>query len=257
MVRRVSVALSALPALLLLAAGAALAQEAPPPSGETPEPEGSAVQREVDRLAKEAGAKEAAAKERGEPLRLPEVFVNGTASPAGVPEVPLDHPLVGTLARRLVWTFRSNGDARAAIWSGGRLVDAGDRELDVPGGSEVELWHPIGRAVDDVIAWRRWIEAHEIRQPFKQAHREIYLLTDAERQTRTYSNRFAAHVLRQHQYHALCAARGWKNRLRLMVDDAYPPTCRDLVPWGLRAEYWVEGAGTAYGTDTNESATPP
>ena len=46
------------------------------------------------------------------------------------------------------------------------------------------------------------------RQPFKQAHREVYLLTDAERNTRTYSNRFAAHIIRQHQFNALCAARG-------------------------------------------------
>jgi len=61
------------------------------------------------------------------------------------------------------------------------------------------------------------------------------------------------HVLRQHQYNALCAARGWKNKLRLMVDDTYPPASRELPHWGLRAEYWVEGAGTEYGTDTNES----
>ena len=43
-----------------------------------------------------------------------------------------------------------------------------------------------------------------------------------KRNTRTYSNRFAAHVLRQHQFHALAAARGWRNRLRLMVDDYVP-----------------------------------
>lgn len=54
------------------------------------------------------------------------------------------------------------------------------------------------------------------------------LLTDAERRTGTYSNRFAAHVLRQHQFSNLCAARGWKNRLRLMVDDAFPPAAREL-----------------------------
>jgi hypothetical protein len=165
----------------------------------------------------------------------------------------LDHPLVGTIARRLIWTVTTNGDTRAGVWSGDGLVDASDRRLDVPNDSEIELGHPIGRPIEDVLAWRQWIESHEIRQPFKQAHREVYLLTDAERQTETYSNRFAAHVLRQHQYNALCAARGWKNRLRMMVDDAYPPTFRELPEWGLRAEYWIEGAGTDFGTDTNES----
>lgn len=90
-------------------------------------------------------------------------------------------------------------------------------------------------------------------QPFKQAHRELYLLTPAEEQTRVCSNRFAAHLLRQHQFNALCAARGWKNKLRLMVDDEYPPATRWLPQWNLRAEYWIEGAGTEYGTDTLES----
>jgi hypothetical protein len=106
-----------------------------------------------------------------------------------------------------------------------------------------------------VLAWRDWLATCEIQQPFKQAHREIYLLTDAERTTRVYSNRFAAHIIRQHQFNALCAARGWKNQLRLMVDDEYPPAQRLLPLWGLRAEYWVEGAGDIYGTDTNEAGT--
>jgi hypothetical protein len=55
-----------------------------------------------------------------------------------------------------------------------------------------------------------------------------YLVTDAERRTERYSNLFAAHILRQHQFNALCGARGWKNKLRLMVDDEYPPASREL-----------------------------
>ena len=186
--------------------------------------------------------------------RLDAMFLLEKRWPAAVwRERYLDHPLIGTLARRLIWTFTANGSTSAGAWAGAAIVDVSDNPLDVPNDAEVELWHPIGRSIEDVLAWRQWIETHEIRQPFKQAHREVYLLTDAERNTETYSNRFAAHVLRQHQYNALCAARGWKNKLRLMVDDTYPPASRDLPHWGLRAEYWVEGAGTEYGTDTNES----
>ncbi len=40
-----------------------------------------------------------------------------------------------------------------------------------------------------------------------------------------------------------------------MVDDTYPPAHRLLPQWNLRAEYWVEGAGTEYGRDTNETGT--
>ncbi|WP_328468335.1 DUF4132 domain-containing protein [Streptomyces sp. NBC_00448] len=164
----------------------------------------------------------------------------------------LDHPLVGTLARRLLWTV----DGRACGWADGGLRTLTDDGLGpVDAAATVELWHPVGREPAEVVAWREWLERHEITQPFKQAHREVYLLTDAERATRTYSNRFAAHVLRQHQFHSLAAVRGWRNKLRLMVDDTYPPAVRELPQWGLRAEYWIEGTGDEYGADTTESGS--
>ena len=167
----------------------------------------------------------------------------------------LDHPLVGAIARRLIWRFESEGRAVDGAWLDGRLVDVDDQPLgDLKEAATVSLWHPIDRSVEEVTAWRDWLDRHQVRQPFKQAHREVYVLTAAERDgTRTYSNRFAAHVLRQHQYHALCAARGWRNRLRLMVDDTYPPTSKDLPEWGLRAEFWVEGVGDDYRQDVTES----
>jgi hypothetical protein len=161
----------------------------------------------------------------------------------------LDHPLVGTLARRLIW---ASGGA-AFIWCEGKFVDQNDSPIKLAAEAEISLWHPIDRPVEEVVGWRASIERHEVRQPFKQAHREVYLVTDAERRTATYSNRFAAHILRQHQFNALCAARGWKNKLRLMVDADYPPAYRELPNWALRAEFWIEGIGDGYGADTNES----
>lgn len=164
----------------------------------------------------------------------------------------LDHPLVGTLARRLIWRFKKDKTGEAGIFHDGKIVDNGGKALDVEE-TTVELWHPLDESADLVQSWRRWLEDHQVRQPFKQAHREIYVLTDAERNTRTYSNRFAAHIIRQHQFNALCAVRGWKNKLRLLVDDSYPPAQRLLPQWNLRVEYWVEGIGDNYGQDTNET----
>jgi len=40
-----------------------------------------------------------------------------------------------------------------------------------------------------------------------------------------------------------------------MVDAELPPATRLLPQWGLRAEYWVEGIGDQYGTDTNGTGT--
>jgi Domain of unknown function (DUF4132) len=168
----------------------------------------------------------------------------------------IHHPLVGTIARRLIWKFSKEHQAASAIWLHGHMVSRDGHPIDwLDDSTTVELWHPIHAEPDVVLEWRHYLMEHEIRQPFKQAYREIYLLTDAERNTRVYSNRYAAHILRQHQFNSLCAAKGWKNSLRLMVDDTYPPATKLLPQWGLRAEYWIEGIGEQYGTDTNETGT--
>lgn len=175
----------------------------------------------------------------------------------------LDHPLVGVIARRLIWRFApakdskwdANTNAQSAIWVDGKGLTGLDGTPLNPKSKNTRicLWHPIEVPQDEIFAWREFLETREIVQPFKQARREVYLLTDAERTTGTYSNRYAAHVLRQHQFNALCAARGWKNKLRLLVDAEYPPALRFLPAWGLRAEFWIEGAGEDYDTDVNEA----
>lgn len=161
----------------------------------------------------------------------------------------LQHPLMGTIVRRLLWSL----DGESALFVDGVPQDVHGNAIAHGKTSEISLWHPIGRSMEETLSWRRRLEGLGVTQPFKQAHREVYLLTDAERNTQVYSNRFAAHILRQHQFNALCAARDWRNKLRLMVDASYLPPSKDLPQWGLRAEYWVEGIGEDYGTDTNES----
>ncbi|WP_347905639.1 DUF4132 domain-containing protein [Pseudomonas purpurea] len=167
----------------------------------------------------------------------------------------LDHPLIGTLARRLIWTIQDGERSSAVVFSDGQLQTLEGAPLLPSPEAHVRLWHPIGRSVEEILAWRDRLETLQITQPFKQAHREVYLLTDAERHTANYSNRFAAHILRQHQFHALAAARGWKNKLRMMVDDTYPPATKELPTFGLRAEFWIEGVGDDYDQDTNDSGT--
>ena len=168
----------------------------------------------------------------------------------------LDHPLLGVLARRLIWSVRDSAEGPwvSVTWLEGVLVDANARTATLDQtATTVRLWHPVGAPQEEVLAWRRFFEDRGIRQPFKQAHREVYLLTDAERRTSTYSNRFAAHIIKQHQFNALAALRGWRNQLRLLVDAEYQAPTRWLDRWDLRAEYWVEGAGDNWGHDTTDS----
>ncbi|NGO11185.1 DUF4132 domain-containing protein [Streptomyces sp. HC44] len=161
----------------------------------------------------------------------------------------LDHPLVGTLARRLLWTL----DGTACGYSEGALRDLSGEP--VTGEGTVRLWHPVGRPVEEVLAWRDRLEKEGVTQPFKQAHREVYLLTDAERRTGSYSNRFAGHVLRQYPFRSLAAERGWRDaELRMCQPDYYyPPTVRELPEWGLRAEYWVRGEGAPDRAEATDS----
>ena len=40
-----------------------------------------------------------------------------------------------------------------------------------------------------------------------------------------------------------------------MVDDEYEPPMKELPQWRLRVEFWVEGIGDDYGTDTTEAGS--
>lgn len=159
----------------------------------------------------------------------------------------LDHPLMGWLSRRLIWSVRDKDNAIvAAAWHDGQLVTSDDRPAKevVKFGKQTELglWHPIDATQDTVCAWRDWMMRHEVTQPFKQAYREVYLLTDAERQSRVYSNRYAAHIIRQHQFTALCQARGWSYQLMGNWDCDSTPTLK-IPGWDLLAEFWINHPG--------------
>jgi hypothetical protein len=152
----------------------------------------------------------------------------------------LDHPLVAALARRLIWSLESAGKSAAGLPRGGLIERVTGQPIEPSADTSVSLWHPLRADADDVVAWRRRLASLSVTQPFKQAHREIYVLTDAERQTGIYSNRFAAHVLRQHQFKALCDQRGWRYQLMGLWDSHNTPT-RPLPSHRISVEYWVSG----------------
>lgn len=164
----------------------------------------------------------------------------------------VEHPLVGVIARNLIWRFSKDGDSFLAIHKDGIFIDVNAKEASV-GDSTVSLWHPITSDIDEIRAWRSFLEMHEIRQPFKQAHREVYLLTDAEINTRVYSNRFASHIIKQHQFNALASTRGWRYQLQGCWDGGSDSIAQlELNRFNLLAEFWVHGIGE-YGNDTTEA----
>ncbi|MEJ2042438.1 MAG: DUF4132 domain-containing protein [Reinekea sp.] len=122
----------------------------------------------------------------------------------------INHPLVGYIAQHLIWHIADKDNNFSVMKIGDAFVNAYAEPMDIPDNANITLWHPIYTTPHEVSAWRQVLINQKITQPFKQAYREVYTLTDAERETSTYSNRFAGHYLKQGQFHALATQRGWK-----------------------------------------------
>ncbi|SPL90814.1 unnamed protein product [[Actinomadura] parvosata subsp. kistnae] len=142
----------------------------------------------------------------------------------------LDHPVTGSIARDLIWEILQ-GPAGLPVRSEGgwELTDPAGRRIQPFPDTPVLLWHPIAHTVQEVRGWRDHLIANDLRQPFKQAFREVYLLTPAEERTRDHSRRFARHLLRYGQAKALLTERGWRDL--------------SLGHWG-----WLYGSGQATAT---------
>jgi hypothetical protein len=107
----------------------------------------------------------------------------------------------------------------------------------------MRLWHPMTVPAEQTAAWRRFVTDRELRQPFKQAFREVYLLTPAEQRTRVYSNRFAAHVIRAPQAGSLLTGRGWRSPHLGYWDGGYEGhATKEFDGW--RAEFHYDGIET-------------
>ena len=152
-----------------------------------------------------------------------------------------EHGLLGVLANSIIWNFHDGERTTPAIRVDGVwTIMTGD--VFMPSDAmTVSLWHPATASVADVRTWREFMMAREIRQPLKQAYREVYLLTDAEVNTVTYSNRMAAHLLKQHQFNSLAKARGWKYALQGAFDNGQDGSWASisLPDHGIGAQFWL------------------
>lgn len=152
----------------------------------------------------------------------------------------LNHPLLSFVIQNMIFKFSGSEKEQLAIYTNNEWIDLNYTTVEIDTFTHVTLWHPVTSSTDEVKNWRNFLVERQIQQPFKQAYREIYLLTDAEINTRTYSNRMASHVLKQHQYVSLAKGRNWKARLIGAWDGGDQDTASlNLPEYNLRAEYWV------------------
>lgn len=176
--------------------------------------------------------------------RLDGLFVEARRWPLATwQERYLDHPVTGALSRSLIWRFSVDGSVVDGLpETGDRATDRAGKSFAIDGRAEVELWHPALAPAREVQAWRERLMHERRGQPIKQAFREVYLVTPAELETMTYSNRFASHIIRQVQARALMKGRGWKPVPLAWWDDGidHGVTRRTFDAYGIRAEFFYD-----------------
>ena len=154
-----------------------------------------------------------------------------------------EHPFIGPMCRRLIWRAETREGAVAGLWRDGGLVNVEGLSHDISS-SRITLWHPLDAGEAEIVAWRERLAALGVNQPFRQAWRETYRVTDAELATGAYSNRFAGHIVRQHQFMTLARLNDWSVRHRMWLDVRNDEPTYCIVPeFGVYAEYWTVGAG--------------
>lgn len=152
----------------------------------------------------------------------------------------LNHGLVSFISRKLIWEFELKSNWVAATYINEVWRDVYGKELSLDKNTQVRLWHPCTVETVSVLQWRERLEEIEIKQPLKQAYREVYILTDAEVNTKSYSNRMAAHLLKQHQFNALAKLRGWQYSLMGAFDHGgFGNAILDIKAHQMRAEFWI------------------
>lgn len=152
----------------------------------------------------------------------------------------LDHALLSFIVNKIIFTFSKDTESATAIYINKQWIDKKSKQIEIDQYQYVTLWHPVNSSTNEVKEWRQFLMDAQIQQPFKQAFREIYILTEAEINTKTYSNRMASHILKQHQYVTLAKSRNWKAKLIGSWDGGDLDTAELLLPdYNLKVEYWV------------------
>ncbi len=163
------------------------------------------------------------------------------------PELIGQHPILGHLARRLVWAVFTGGGERVACampGEDGAWRDMDGRPVGVPADAWLRPAHPVELRPEEQADWQRFLVAEHIVQPFKQMFRETYVLTPAEEATEDHSNRFRGQRVALRQVYALTRGRGWEGKLGLYGFDGAGVGWRDFPARGVRAALrhdWGDG----------------
>ncbi len=120
------------------------------------------------------------------------------------------HPLLGRLARRLVWEELGPPSRFFRVAEDGTFADEADAALELGEDATVALTHPV--RIPDAVRDRfhQILHDYAIIQPFEQLQRESYRASDEERAA-TELTRFDGRRVASARLEGLLGARGWQH----------------------------------------------
>jgi hypothetical protein len=140
----------------------------------------------------------------------------------------MEHPLLAPMLANLV--LIGDGIAGYPVHGGKALEDYRGQVEAVKAAEKIRIAH--AHDLLPATQWHRWQKdcfARERIQPFKQAFRELYPLTEAEKKDGLQTRRYAGHQVQPRQALALLGQRGWVHHpdegVRKVFHDA------GLVAW--------------------------
>lgn len=200
--------------------------------------EGSQEMLDAQQLCKRVG--QIVTKQRA---RLEEAMMaQRTWTPESWDTVFLKHPIMKSLATRLLWTWKSRTRVFTAWYSAenGRFEDTKGRVL-IPVG-EISVAHPALVELRELHEWQTWVVQKSVVQPFNQLFREVYL-PELSESDGTKTERWSGLVALHESATTLLRARGWEGGIVGLNWDGSDEERffrRDFEWCGLRAVAEIE-----------------
>lgn len=120
------------------------------------------------------------------------------------------HPLLTPMLKQLV--FAGDSVIGYPVEDGTAIECHDGKHLALGNQDELSIAHPYDLfTTQEWHHWQRKCYTEERTQPFKQVFRELYLLTETEKDDKTVSRRYAGHQVNPRQSLALLGSRGWVN----------------------------------------------
>lgn len=145
----------------------------------------------------------------------------------------LRHPVLGWLARRMIWMVAEPDETikTCLIRDDGTLCGPDGKKIpSLPPEALLSLWHPLhSKDQKTITQWRATLEQLNVTQPIRQAWRETYTITQAEQESSPASYRYARRILSQAQVVEVGRQKQW--RIRTLT--GHLPSS-ESAPWSLR-----------------------